>query len=234
MKIDALPENAPTKKIVRQEADYEAAGLDGTVTLTLPFDESCVNADALTSRGFSVIGVVRGLNQLFAENVGNLWGSKVRNAVKNGVSLPTEEDFNALVAAYDFSGARAASEAGMPTEERLFRSQLKQQLRRLLKGGTFSPNGEPLTVQTSKQAEEGELPDGKMALEDFESLIEIAIEGEAFQYMGREYDFSGEPAYDDEGNFANFAAVVDFARDLAEKEMELRKAASDVKPSMPK
>ena len=180
------------------------------------------------------MGVVRGLNQLYTENVGNLWGAKIRNKIKKGTGLPTEEDFNALVAAYDFSGVRATSEDSMPTEERLFRSQLKQQLRRLLKGGTFSPNGEPLTVQNSKQAEAGELPAGKMALEDFESLIEIAIEGEAFRYMGREYDFSGDPEYDDEGNFGNFAAVVDFAKDLAEKEMELRKVANDVKPSMPK
>ena len=41
MNIDALPENAPVKKIVRQEADYEAAGLDGTVTITRLFRNGC-------------------------------------------------------------------------------------------------------------------------------------------------------------------------------------------------
>ena len=236
MQTSALPENVRTKVIVRQEDDYEAAGLDGRRTIPLPWDESCYNIERLQELGFHIPGVIRQHNQNFVENIGNSYGARVRKAVEKGETLPNEEDFDNLVASYDYSGIRASSETGMPLEERTFRTMLKKQLRNLLRNGIFSSDGSPLTVQTTKEASKEELPDGKMALEDFEVLVECAAEGAEFGYDGLSFDFSGDPEFDENGDFLNFAAVSAFARDLAEKEIALRRDAvgRSIKPSMPK
>lgn len=220
-----LPADAKSKIIVRQESDYEAAGLDGRRTIPLPFTLDCINEEAIMRLGFQPAGVVRTLNQAFAENLGNIYGANVRKAVAKQFPLPTIADMDALIAAYDFSGVRASSEAGMPEEERSFRTHLRKQLRSLLRGGTFSATGAPLTVQTKVEADKEELPDNKMSIEAFESLVEAAAEGVEFQFDGLSFDFAGEPAFDEEGNFANFAAITAFAHQLADEDMALRRRA---------
>lgn len=235
MKLSALPENVRTKTIIRQESDYEAAGIDGCRTVPLPWDESCYNLDRLTELGFHIPGVIRQHNQNLVENIGNSYGASVRKAVEDKVELPGEEEFNALVERYDYSGSRAPSEAGMPLEERTLRTMLKQQLRALIREGVFSANGQGLAIQTTKEAERKELPDGKMLLDDFNAIVESAIEAEVIEYDGLSFDFSGEPQFDENGDFLNFAAVLAFAQDLADQEMAIKAKATSrtIRASIP-
>ena len=236
MNFNALPSEHDTKVIVRQETDYNDAGLDGRREIPLPFTLESINEENITGLGFLPAGVVRALNQTFVENVANIHGSQVRNTIKKGLPLPAPEAMEEILKAYNFSGIRTASEESMPEEERIFRSQLKKQLRSLLRQGAFSANGSALTVQTQPEATKNELPEGKISLEDFETLVESAAEQVAFEYDGMSFDFAGEPEYDEEGNFANYAAIVDFAHDLAEKELALNLSAAgrSIKASVPK
>lgn len=236
MNLNALPTDCDTKVIVRQENDYAEAGLDGRREIPLPFTLESINEDNITNLGFLPAGVVRAMNQVFVENVANIHGSQVRNAGKKNLALPAPEAMEEILKAYNFSGIRTTSEESMPESERIFRSQLKKQLRSLLRQGAFSANGSHLTVQTQPEATKNELPDGKISLEDFEILCESAAEQVAFEYDGMSFDFAGEPEYDEEGNFGNYAAIVDFAHDLAEKELALNLSAAgrSIKASVPK
>lgn len=236
MNLTALSPEHDTKVIVRQEADYQEAGLDGRREIPLPFTLESINEGNIVALGFLPAGVVRAMNQTFVENVGNIHGSQVRNAIKKNLDLPTPEAMEAILKEYNFSGVRVASEESMPEEERLFRSHLKKQLRSLLRQGAFSADGAPRTVQTQPEATKNELPEGKISLEDFAMLIESAAEQIPVEYDGMIFDFSGEPEYDEEGNFNNYAAIVDFAHDLAEKELALNLAAAgrSIKASVPK
>ena len=228
MKIDNLPANHVTKKIVRQEEAYEAAGEDGERTLPLPFvlDADLSIDDQIANLGFDRTGVIRGLNQLFVENIGNLYAARVKSAITKKTALPTQATMDEMVANYDFSGVRASSEAGMSREERTFRTELAKQLRNVLRAGVFSTDGSAMTVQTKAEAAVEDLPDGKMALEDFENLVECAAEGVVFEYNEKAFDFSGEPVFDEDGNFGNFAAIVAWAKQLADETMAIRRRAA--------
>ena len=236
MNLTALSPNTDTKVIVRQENDYTEAGLDGRREIPLPFTLDSINEENIASLGFLPTGVVRAMNQVFVENVANIHGSQVRAAVKKGLTLPDSEAMEEILKAYNFSGIRTSSEESMPEEERVFRSQLKKQLRSLLRQGAFSADRSPLTVQTQPEASRKELPEGKISLEDFDTLVESAAEQVVFEYDGMSFDFAGEPEYDEAGDFNNYAAIVDFAHDLAEKELALNLSAvgRSIKASVPK
>lgn len=227
MNRDVLSE-CPTKTIVRQEAAYEAAGESGERVVILPIDLSCINSEELIRRGLSPAGLVIQMNQVTVENVGNLYAARARAAASKNESLPTQDDMDALLDSYDFSRIRTTSEAGMSEEERVFRSNLRTQLKRFLKMGLFTPDRTALTVQTVKEATEEKLPEHKISIEDFNGLIESAAEGIEWEFLGHSYDFGGEPKFDDQGQIASFSAIPHAARQLSAQEMELKRQAASL------
>ena len=230
MNRENLPADCPTKTIVRQEAMYEAAGESGERVVLLPIDLSCVNADELIKRGFQPAGLVRQMNQVTVENIGNLYAARVRAAASKNEPLPTQEDMDKLIDSYDFSGVSASSEAGMPEEERVFRSNLKTQLKRFLRMGLFTPDRTSLTVQTVKEASATppELPENKISIEEFNNLVECAAESVEWNFLEHSYNFGDEVKFDDQGQIASFSAIPHAARQLAAQEMELKRQAASL------
>jgi len=220
--------NCPTKTIVRQEAAYEASGESAERTVILPIDLECVNSDELVRRGLSPAGLVIQMNQVTVENIGNLYAARVRAAASKNEPLPTQEDMDALIDSYDFSRVRTTSEAGMPEEERVFRSNLRTQLKRFLKMGLFTPDRTALTVQTVKEATAEELPDNKISIEEFNNLVEAAAEGIEWAFLDHSYDFGAEVKFDEQGQIASFSAIPHAARQLASQEMELKRQAASL------
>jgi hypothetical protein len=227
MNLDSIS-NPTRKTIVRQKKAYEERDLDGAVSTPLPFDTNDFNADALEAKGFSIGGLVRQMNQVFLENVGNNWGAVIRKAIKNGTPLPSQAEFDKIVCAYDFTGVRRASTSDddLSEEERIFLSELRKQLKLALRAGSFS-TAEPrvaMTVQTKKEAETDTCPENKMTLEDFDSLVAAAAEKAVFDYDGRRYDFSVAPEFDEAGNFVNWGALVSHAEYLTGEQLKVNAA----------
>ena len=229
-----FPADLKPKTIVRQEADYEAAGIPAERVIPLPFDLACVNSEVLIERGATPAGVVRQMNQVFLENIGNALGSKARAAFANNVTPPSQEDVDAMVAAYDFSGIRASGgDSGLPESERLFRTELRAMLRAVARDGALDPEGNPLTVQTAKEAKEDKLPEGKISLEDFDSIVEAAAEGVAITYNELEFDFGAEVSYieqpDGTRQLGSYSAISDFAREQANEKLALKQRSAGLR-----
>lgn len=231
--------DAPVKTFIRQEADYIAQGLDGTVSLVMPVD---VEDDrvSIEAKGINWPGLMRQLNQVYKENVGNLFAAAIRKALSKNEPLPGQKELDAIVAKYDFSGVRVSSgDSGMSEAEKVFHSILRSRLKDLLRAGIFSADRETkLTVQTQVELAENELKDGKVSVEDFETIVEAATEGAVFDYEDRSYNFGGTPKfeYDDEGNIAsyeNLAAVPAHCQQLAEVKLAAEQAIRAVKAIIP-
>lgn len=237
MKLDAYSDN-PVKSFVRQEADYNDAGLDPVRTIVLPFTTED-DRESIEAKGINWAGLMRQANQVYKENIGNSYAAKARVAFANEKTPPGQPELDELVRNYDFSGARISSESGMPEGERIFRSTLRARLKDLLRFGVFSEDPEAkLTVQTQREATQEELPPNKISIEDFETLVESAAECAVFEYEDRDYDFSGDPEfeYDEEGNVAsyrNLAAVPAHCNELAEAKLERDRSMKAVRASIP-
>lgn len=230
-----LPSTCKSHTFVRQEADYEAAGLSAEREILLPFDLSCVNEEVLTERGLQPAGVVRQLNQVTVENIGNALGSKIRAAVAKKEALPTQADVDKLVASYDFSGLRTTGEAGMPESERMVRAELRSLLRSVARDGAFDPEGKSLSIQTEKEAKAETLPAGKISIENFNNLVEAAAEGVEFEFNTITFDFGAEVKYieaeDGTKAFGSYSAILDFARSLAQEKYEIKQRSQGIKLS---
>lgn len=237
MKTELYADN-PTKTFVRQVEDYEAAGLDPQMTLIMPvtIDDDRASIEA---KGISWAGLMRQVNQVFRENLGNSFGARVRAAVTKNQPLPTQAELDSLVASYDFSGARTTAETGISEGEKVFRSVLRLRLKDLLRVGVFSEDSEtPLVVQSKKESTEKTLPAGKISLEDFEALVDAAAEGADFEFEDRAYAFGGDPEfqYNDDGiviSYENLAAVPAHCMELAEQKLAAERAMKAVKASIP-
>lgn len=233
--------NNPTKTFVRQAEDYEAAGLDPTMTIIMPFTADD-DKESIIAKGAKWPGLMRQMNQVLRENIGGSHGARARAAISKKQPLPTQTDVDKLVTNYDFSGARLTSELGMSEEEKSFRSVLRARLKELLRVGVFSADSETkLTVQTAKENSQKMLPDGKISVEEFDSLVEAAAENADFTYEDRIYTFGGDPefAYKDDGTIAsyeNLAAVTAHCEELAQAKLAAERlfaAKCDVKASIP-
>jgi hypothetical protein len=236
MKAELYADNT-TKTIVRQKDDYESVGLDPNIEIIMPFTAEDDRA-SIEAKGVNWAGLMRQCNQVYKENLGNSFGAKARAAFDKNETPPGQAEMDELVAAYDFSGARAVSEAGMSEEEKALRQMLRTQLKAILRGGgVFSD--EELTVQTVKEANENVLPDGKISVEDFNSLLENAAEGGVFEYNGASFDFGGDPEfdYDDDGNvtsYLNLAAITAHCGELAAEKLAADRRAKAVSAAIPK
>jgi len=168
---------------------FAVQGVD--MTLNLPFAanyERFFNVEAFTEAGVDALGVARQLDQVTVENIRNNAASRFKTAAKRGLPLPTQTDIDALVAAYDFTGARASSEAGMSSAERILFSEIKKYIRKAFVDKVFNQNGFFVTrIQTANEAkelaekqeagEEVSVPKGTLPLDEFDAFVQAAFDG---------------------------------------------------------
>jgi hypothetical protein len=241
LKLDHL--DFPTKRIARQIADYESAGLDPNFEIPQPFAanvETFYNVSALSDAGIDALGLARQDDQVLGENIGNNLAQRIKAAVKKGTDLPDQSVVDAMVLAYDFTGTRATSEEGMSTEERTVLAEIKKSLRRLISGGAFATldansqkTSNPETVafnavrvQTGPEARgEKETPVGSVPLENFEELVSAAYQGSSVELEDGNgnvatLDFSVAPVISEHGQAANLTGVVELAKQEAARILE--------------
>lgn len=248
MKIDHL--DFPTKRIARQIADYEAAGLDPNFEIPQPFAANVdhfYNIAALSEAGIDVTGLARQDDQVLSENLGNNLAQRIKAAVKKGTDLPDQSVVDAMVLAYDFTGVRSTSEEGMSTEERTVLNEIKKAIRRLISGGTFAnldsegqKTSDPeavvfsaVRVQTGPEAK-GELdkdgkpkvtPPGSVPLENFDELVSAAYTNSQVEIEDGNgniavIDFSGEAGIDEHDHPTNLPGVIEIARREAARTLD--------------
>lgn len=237
MHYEVLPNVPTTARLVRQEKLYREADVDGEVVARLPFATNVnyfFNEDAFEKAGINLQGFARQVDQVFKENLGNLWNAKIK---KSTDGLPTQEQFTNLESSYDFSGVRApSSEEGMSAEERVVRNEIRKLLRSYISGGAFKVLGIS-SVQSLTEVKKGELPAHKLDLDKFEEIIAAAYENDVVVVAETDkgqakLDFSEDPQWQDEvdeiGNRIpeNFSAIVECARELAQAELAKGKRLS--------
>lgn len=174
-----LQPNTPTKARVVQGEHYPE---DFAFKMPRPFNESNVGplADAL---GLNPTGLANQMNQVLAENLGNNLAAKIKAAVKHNAEnpddpreLPTQEDLDALIESYDFSGIRAtspAAEATMSGLDRIIAQYCRTAIRGILKDHGFAGMPGPVKV-AKKDAEPGP---NEISYEEFEGLVIDMAEG---------------------------------------------------------
>ena len=159
-------------KITETTPSRTRAVLGETYSIPQPFTaEHFAGAEAL---GVSAGGVAQQMNQVLAENIGNNIASRIRNADKNGTARPTQADVDALVAAYDFSGARASTGSSGSLFDKLFYKNASAFIRKLIKRKGYRDLPAPVTVAKKDEPPKA----GQISLEDFEAEVTRLIDGD--------------------------------------------------------
>lgn len=144
--------------------------LGETYSIPQPFTaEHFAGAEDL---GVSAGGVAQQMNQVLAENIGNNVASRIRNADKNGTPRPTQADVDALVIAYDFTGARAGTSGTL--FDKLFYKNASAFIRKLIKRKGYRDLPAPVTVAKKDEPPKA----GQISLEDFEAEVTRLIDGD--------------------------------------------------------
>lgn len=167
-------ENTPFRlRTVMEDAYAEAGDPDFQFKIYQPF--TAEHVAGVTELGASPVGVANQLNQVLAENLGNNVASRIRNAIKNGIDLPTQSDMDTLYDAYDFSGTRVAG-GGVTGSlfDRIFSRLAGQFIRKLIKKKGYQSLPAPVTV--AKKEEEPKA--GQISFEDFEAEVARLVVGE--------------------------------------------------------
>ena len=209
MNLEALA-NPVIKTIVRCRKQCERIGRNLEIKIPAPFDDSIINKEVAEKLGINIPGAVRQLNAAFVEGVASGYAAQLKKEFEKEVfDFSPQEFVDSLIAEYDFSAVRGAeNEDNLSDFDITIRSELRKLIRRGLAAGSFSGETRAsLSVQTVKEAEENKLPEGKIALEDFELLIEAAAEKAVAKFQGRTYDFSVEPEFDEAGRMKNWGAL---------------------------
>lgn len=168
-------DNTPVRYRTVLEAAYEAAG-DPEFQFCIPQPFTAEHVEGVTEVGASPQGVANQLNQVLAENLSNNIAARIRAAVKNNTSLPTQEDMDALYAVYDFSGLRQSSAGGPAASlfNRIFERIASQFIKKLIKRKGYKDMPAPVTV-AKRDEEPGP---GQISFEDFESEVSRLFNGE--------------------------------------------------------
>lgn len=146
--------------------------LGETYSIPQPFTaEHFAGAEDL---GVSAGGVAQQMNQVLAENIGNNVASRIRNADKNGTPRPTQADVDALVIAYDFTGARASTGTSGTLFDKLFYKNASAFIRKLIKRKGYRDLPAPVTVAKKDEPPKA----GQISLEDFEAEVTRLIDGD--------------------------------------------------------
>ena len=169
-----IPENTPIRNRTIQEAAYEEAGMpDFSFKVPQPFEASMFEhlAELL---GISPAGFANQANQVLAENLGNNMAARIKKAVRDGAPLPTQDDMDSLIAAYDFTGVRQASVALGSIFDKIFYRLAGGFIRKLFKQKGYQGMAAPITV-AKRGAEPGA---GQVDYETFEMEVVRLMEGE--------------------------------------------------------
>lgn len=156
------------------EDTYTAAG-QPEFQFQIPQPFTAEHVAGVAELGASLSGVANQLNQVLAENLCNNIAARVRNAVKHGQPLPTQDDMDALYTAYDFSGLRQSSGTGPASLfDRIFTKLAGAFIKRLLKKKGYQNMAAPVSV-----AKQGEAPNGsQISYETFETEVARLVAGE--------------------------------------------------------
>lgn len=169
LKFDNTPSRTRT---VLEDAYTEAGYPDFQFSIPQPFQPEHVAGVA--ELGASPVGVANQLNQVLAENLCNNIAARVRSAVKNSFPLPTQEDMDALYAAYDFSGTRQSSTSPASLFDRIFYKLCGQFIKKLLKKKGYRDLPAPVSV--AKRDEEPAA--NQISYEDFEVEVGRLVGGD--------------------------------------------------------
>ena len=167
-------DNTPVRFRTVLEAAYADAGQpDFQFAIYQPF--TAAHFQGVTEVGACPQGVANQANQVLTENLCNNIAARVRNAVKNGTALPTQDDMDTLYLTYDFSGLRQSSgSSAVSLFGRIFTRMAGQFIKRLLKRKGYQHMAAPVTV-----AKKDETPtEGQISFEDFEAEVTRLVEGE--------------------------------------------------------
>jgi len=167
-------ENTPVRSRTICGKEYAAVSHpDFKFAIPQPFTSEHFNVSEL---GVNAAGLATQVNQVLAENLANNMAAKVRSAIKSGDVLPTQEDMDALYAAYDFSGVRTRGAGGTSNAlfDRLFARLAGQFIRKLLKKKGYQDMAAPVTV-----AKRDEEPKGnQVSFDVFEAEVQRLVDGE--------------------------------------------------------
>lgn len=171
MKISA---STPTRSRIIQESLYAEAGQpDFAFKVPQPFEATMFEHIA-EPLGISAAGFANQANQVLAENLGNNMASRAKKAAKEGKPLPTQDDMDALVVDYDFTGVRQSAIALGSLFDKIFFRIAGAFIRKLLKQKGYQDMAAPVTVsKRGKDAGEKEID-----YETFESEVARLMEGE--------------------------------------------------------
>ena len=167
-------DNTPVRFRTVLEAAYADAGQpDFKFCIPQPFTAEHVSGVA--EIGASPQGVANQINQVLAENLCNNIAARIRNAIKSGTALPTQDDMDTLYLAYDFSGLRQPSgSSAVSLFDRIFTRMAGQFIKRLLKRKGYRHMAAPVTV-----AKKDETPaEGQISFEAFENEVYQLVSGE--------------------------------------------------------
>lgn len=167
-------DNTPVRFRTVLEAVYADAGQpDFQFCIPQPFTAEHVSGVA--EIGASPQGVANQINQVLAENLCNNIAARIRNAIKSGTALPTQDDMDTLYLTYDFSGLRQPSgSSAVSLFDRIFTRMAGQFIKRLLKRKGYRHMAAPVTV-----AKKDETPaEGQISFEAFENEVYQLVSGE--------------------------------------------------------
>lgn len=168
-KTDDTPMRA---RVIQGDAYADAGTPDHAFQIPQPFTAS--HFEGLSDLGVNAAGFANAANQLLAENLGNNMAGRIKKAVKDGTDLPTQEDMDALYAAYDFSGIRVSALASGSLFDKIMFRNAGQFIRRLIKQKGYQDLPAPVTV-----ARKGQEPDdGQISYDTFEGEVGKLMSGE--------------------------------------------------------
>lgn len=232
-----------TKKFSRQVNVYTEAGLEPDMEIQVPFAANVdlfLNTQELIDHGIDPMGLAKQMDQITIENIGNNFGQRVKSAASKKLPLPDQSIVDEMLAAYDFTGIRTASEEGMSTEERTIIAEIKKAIRALISGGTFANIGadgskasnpdevvfNATRVQTGPEAKgDKETPPNSVPQESFDNLVAGAYQAAEVEIEDGNgntavLDFSEEPAINEHGQAVNLTGVIELARQEAARVLE--------------
>lgn len=203
-----LVENTPVKEYNLPLDIYAEYDIDNTISIPRPF--TAEHFAALREElGVDPDGLAGQVNQLMAKNITNAITSRARSIhTKNAAladakakgeredeqfsDLPTQAIVDELVAAYNFTGIRLASNKAVvtPFEKELTRL-VKQLIKNLLKTSGFQGRPGPIIV-AKKSADPTET---QIGFEDFLSLVQSVVGGEGNWGTDTLEDGSPSPYY---------------------------------------
>jgi hypothetical protein len=191
LKMKFSPETPRKDRAIQQDL-YEADGQpDFVFSIARPFSPE--HFEYLREElGIDPIGFANGANQLFAENMGNNMAARIKAVAKRNEELlaaqaegrrtnetlehlPSQEDMEALMASYDFSGVRVStgeSSALSPVQREMY-ALSKKLIRAILRA--YGTGSKPAPVTVAKA--DTEPGPSQISADEFAEIVDAVVEG---------------------------------------------------------